>query len=102
MNSTTTTKTKFTPIAASTKDFFSTDLLPIQNPRQCAIPHWRYKELNVDTFLSKLFTKENIDPQVFKQTTLVIWKFFPIDYSFSQMDQKTPRETLVLLLPSTN
>jgi hypothetical protein len=97
-------KNKFIPIAASTKDFFSTDLPPIQNPRQYAIPPWHYKELNVDTFLSKLFTKENTDPQVIKQTTLSYLENFSNRLSiFTDGSKDTDRNTgFAFTIPQLN
>jgi hypothetical protein len=63
-------KGKYITLAASTKNFFEQDIPPLQNPRSHTIPPWHYKELNVDTFLSKLFTKDDTDPHIIKNTCL--------------------------------
>jgi ribonuclease HI len=69
-------KGKFITLAASTKNFFEQDIPPLQNPRTHTIPPWHYKEPNVDTFLSKLFTKDDTDPHIIKTTSLAYLENF--------------------------
>lgn len=85
-------KGKYITLAAFTKNFFEQDIPPLQNLRPYTIPPWHYKDLNINSFLSKLIIKNDTDSDIIKATTLRYLENFSKSSSFllSQTDAKIP------------